>query len=43
MTYFKSEEQISWKHRFNCTCEGCNFYFSEINASPSGMEYLPEP
>ena len=37
MTYFKSEEQILWKHRFNCICNDCNSYFSEINASPPGM------
>ena len=39
MTYFKSKEQIVWKDQYDCTCEDCNFYFSEINASPSGMEY----
>ena len=39
MTYFKSEEQILWKNWFNCTCDVCNFYFSEINVTPSGMEY----
>ena len=39
MTYSKSEEQILWKHWFNCTCDSCNSYSSEINASPSGIEY----
>ena len=39
MTYFKSEEQILWKHRFNCACDDCNSYFSEINESLSEMEY----
>ena len=39
MTYFKSKEQRVWKDQYDCTCEDCNFYFSEINASPSGMEY----
>ena len=39
MTYFKSKEQTVWKHQYNCTCEDSNFYFFEINASPSGMEY----
>ena len=27
MTYFKSKEQIVWKHRHNCSCEDCNSYF----------------
>ena len=39
MNYFKSKEQIVWKNQRNCTCEDCNSYFFEINASPSGMEY----
>ena len=39
MTYLKSEGQIVWKHQRNCTCNDCNFYISEIKASPSGMEY----
>ena len=39
MTYFKSKEQIVWKHQYDCTSEDCNSYFFEINAIPSGMEY----
>ena len=39
MTYFKSEEQILWKHRLICTCDDCNSYFSDINGSLSRMEY----
>ena len=38
-TYFENEEQIPWKHQFDCKCDNCNSYFSEINASPFGMEF----
>ena len=39
MSYFENEEQIPWKHQFDCECDGCNSYFFEINASPFGMEF----
>ena len=39
MTYFENEEQIPWKHCFNCGCDDCNSYFFEINASTFEMEF----
>ena len=41
-TYFENEEQIPWKHHFDCECDNCNSYFFEINASPFGMKFQPE-
>ena len=27
MTHFENEGGISWKHSFECKCDGCNSYF----------------
>ena len=27
MTYFQNEENIPWKHQFDCKCSNCNAYF----------------
>ena len=27
MTYFQFEENMPWKHRFDCKCSDCNAYF----------------
>ena len=39
MTYFENEEQIPWKHHFDCECHDCNSYFFKINVSPFEMEF----
>ena len=30
MTYFGNDEQIPWKHHFDCKCDDCNSYFFEM-------------
>ena len=27
VSHFENEEQLPWKHHFNCRCNYCNFYF----------------
>ena len=39
MASFKNEEQVPWKHRFDCECDDSNSYFSKIKASPFEMEF----
>ena len=32
MTYFQNEENIPWKHQFDCKCSNCNAYFFEMES-----------